>query len=234
MRGVFASVGFWLGVALGTLSIVGAITRGFDTSLHGLPSVVHSWYVLVFHGLIDLCLSWTGWRLSPWAKDLITLYFIAGFIVLRSTMIVGALTWIDDLAGTSARESVFQRFTSRIPFVGQLRWKPLHNALGGIFFVLVWPLAVPLVHRSWTLDGENARQNSEQYFGQFQRSPSSAHEYQANLNVLENAADQDSIMYLAYMERNAFVLSLHMSANFTFLAVVLFFVASALSLSPPK
>ncbi len=107
------------------------------------------------------------------------------------------------------------------------------TAVGSAMVLFAWPVLVIILYWEWTRDAEHARSLSEGYFFSIQREPKDAYEYEKSLRALELAADHDSIMYMAYMERNAFILALSLSANFTILAAIAIFTWSAISIQPP-
>jgi hypothetical protein len=238
MRGLYSAVGFWLGVVLGALTLVNLLARGLGVALHGYPQILYGWYKLVFHGLFDVLVYPLGIEAPVWVKDLFAAYLIAGFIVLRALAIHGGLTWIDELAGTDFRESMLSRFsrsmTARVRLPGWVSLSPTTTVVLGSALVLVaWPVLVPMLYREWTRDADNARRISEEFFQSFRAGVFDQDGYERALRTLERAADADSEMYMGYMERNAFMLALSLSANFTILAAIATFTWSEISIQPP-
>ena len=236
LRKSFHTLLLLIGVVLGALTLVNLFSTGLSTALHGLPQVILQWYRLVFHGIIDLVIVPLGLELPSWSKDLISGYFVTGFIVLRAMAIHGGLTWIDELAGTSFNESMLARLSytllgskRRNLWMASTYWTV---PVGSAVIVVGWPIVVPMLYREWTIDAELARQDSDKCFARVPRSPMMEDEYQEAVYFLEQAADSDSEMYMSFMERNAFLLALSLSANLVIIGTIVIFIWSEISIQP--
>lgn len=236
MRAVFKNLSFWLGVVLGALTVANLIHRGLSVSLSGFPEQIYAWYKLVFHGAFDLIFGSLGFWPPVFVKDLFSAYVVLGYMVMRALVIAGGITFIDQMAGTDFRmatlERVYNKTLGTISFLPRPKRPTVIAALSAFLVFAAWPIFVIFLWRTWTRDGYSALAYSDQLFAALPREQAIAqNDYIEVLRRIERAADADSEMYLAFMERDAFLLSLSLSFNFVFVAAVAFFTWSELSVS---
>lgn len=161
---------------------------------------------------------------------------VLGYIVLRALTITGGITFVDKEAGTDFRLSTLTRlYNSSIGRIRVLRSQDqvIVVTAASILAFVAWPFVVGVLWNASTNDAYAAKAYSEHLFDTLPREQEIAqNDYIEVLRQIERAADADTEMYMAFMERDAFVLAISLSFNYVFLAVIALFTWSELLVRP--
>jgi len=237
VRQTWGRVSFWLGVALATLTVANLLNHGLSVELHGLPEIIAKWFRFVFHGIFDLLLGWLPLRVPLWMKDLVSLYVIIGFIILRAMTMQKTVNFMDEVSGGDLEIDTLERLYRfltfrRGPILALPKGRSFRLGVSRALVVLLWGFVVPYLYWTWTADARLNTAIADDVEQQMHFDPRTRDQMKLYQYLSEKEWEHRFTVYMSVIERDSFAFSISASANLIFLSLIGLFVWSELSVMP--